>query len=225
MRHASRAALQFDGAPASLPAPVPGHRYLLYLHVPFCEALCPFCSFHRVQFRPRQAQPYFEALRAEVAHYADRGYEFGEVYVGGGTPTVMPEELARTLGWVRERFSLTDISVETNPNHLTPPVLQALQAAGVTRLSVGVQSFDDDLLKRMGRYQAYGSGLETAERLARIQADFPTVNADLIFNLPGQRADSFARDLEILRQDVGVTQASFYPLMATPATRARMRKS
>jgi coproporphyrinogen III oxidase-like Fe-S oxidoreductase len=176
-----------------------------------------------VQFRPRQAQPYFEALRAEIAHYADRGFDFGEVYVGGGTPTVMPDELARTLGLIRARFSVTDISVETNPNHLTPPVLQALQAAGVNRLSVGVQSFDDVLLKRMGRYQAYGSGLETADRLARVQAAFPTVNADLIFNLPGQSADSFARDLEILRQEVGVTQASFYPLMATPSTRARMR--
>jgi len=86
-----------------------------------------------------------------------------------------------------------------------------------------VQSFDDDLLKRMGRYQAYGSGLEIAERLAHVQTAFPTVNADLIFNLPGQRVDSFARDLEILRQDVGVTQASFYPLMATPSTRARMQ--
>ncbi|MGI9330043.1 MAG: coproporphyrinogen III oxidase family protein [Gammaproteobacteria bacterium] len=223
MRHASRRALQFDEKPAGLPAPVPGHRYLLYLHVPFCESLCPFCSFHRVQFRSAKAKPYFEALRAEIDHYAALGFEFGEVYVGGGTPTVLPEELARTLGWLREHFAVTDISVETNPNHLTPPVIQALQAAGITRLSVGVQSFDDELLKRMGRYQAYGSGLEIAERLARVQTAFPTVNADLIFNLPGQSADSFARDLEILAQEVGVAQASFYPLMVTPSTRARMR--
>lgn len=217
-------ALQFDPEPNGVPKPVPGRQYLLYLHIPFCESLCPFCSFHRVQFNAKRAQPYFRALRDEITRYAALGFDFHEVYVGGGTPTVLPDELQATLELVRARFSVSDISVETNPNHLTGTVISALQAVGVTRLSVGVQSFDDNLLKRMGRYQAYGSGAQTAERLAACREDFDTLNVDLIFNLPDQTADSFQRDLEILRDEVRAPQVSFYPLMATEATRARMRR-
>jgi coproporphyrinogen III oxidase-like Fe-S oxidoreductase len=224
MRAANARALRFDsGTPASI-RPHAGRRYLLYVHVPFCESLCPFCSFHRVQYRLNRAKPYFQALRAEISRYADMGFEFGEVYVGGGTPTILPGELAATLQLVRARFDVGDISVETNPNHLTDPVVSTLQDAGVTRLSVGVQSFDDTLLKRMGRYTAYGSGSQAAERLAAVQHAFQTVNVDLIFNLPQQTSESFLRDLAIIRDEVRATQVSCYPLMAAESTRARMRR-
>lgn len=224
MRGANRRALHFDPDTGGPPQPEEGRRYVLYLHIPFCESLCPFCSFHRLQFKAAQARPYFAALRSEILRYAELGFQFGEVYVGGGTPTVMPEELAATLHLVRERFRVRDISVETNPNHLQQPIVERLQAAGVTRLSVGVQTFDDRLLKRMGRYQAYGSGRRTAERLAEFGQAFRTVNVDLIFNLPDQSRASFARDLEIVGSERLATQVSFYPLMATPDVRARMRR-
>ncbi len=224
LRRAVAPALHFDEMPAGPPRPMPGRRYLLYVHIPFCEYLCPFCSFHRVQFKARTANPYFDALRAEIVRYAELGFEFHEVYVGGGTPTVLPEQLLSTLRLVRELSPVGDISVETNPNHLNPPVVDALQAAGVTRLSVGVQSFDDTLLERMGRYQAYGSAAQIVERLARVRDVFPTLNVDLIFNLPEQTAASFATDLRILRDVVCPTQVSFYPLMATESTRERMRR-
>jgi len=224
MRRTNARALRFDSRPGGPPSPEQGRRYLLYLHVPFCESLCPFCSFHRVQFKASRARPYFEALRTEIRRYADLGFEFDEVYVGGGTPTVLPDELAATLRMVRERFPVRDISVETNPNHLTDEVVDLLQEKGVTRLSVGVQSFEDALLKRMGRYQAYGSGEQTVASLVRVRDAFQTLNVDLIFNLPDQGADSFARDLQILRDDVRATQISFYPLMATEVTRERMRR-
>jgi len=224
MRRTNARALRFDPRPGGPPSPERGRRYLLYLHVPFCETLCPFCSFHRVQFKASRARPYFDALRTEIRRYADLGFDFDEVYVGGGTPTVLPDELGATLRLVRERFPVRDISVETNPNHLTAEVVDSLQATGVTRLSVGVQSFDDALLKRMGRYQAYGSGEQIAAGLARVRDTFQTLNVDLIFNLPDQSADSFARDLRILRDEIRATQVSFYPLMATEATRERMRR-
>ncbi|UCG73594.1 MAG: coproporphyrinogen III oxidase family protein [Chromatiales bacterium] len=224
MRRTNARALRFDPDPGGPPVPAPGRRYLLYLHVPFCESLCPFCSFHRIRFQAARAERYFNALGAEIRHYADLGFEFDEVYVGGGTPTVLPDKLAAILALVRNRFPVRDISVETNPNHLTDEVVDTLQAAGVTRLSVGVQSFDNALLKRMGRYQAYGSSEQAVARLARFRDAFRTLNVDLIFNLPDQGADSFARDLQILRDDVRATQVSFYPLMATEATRERMRR-
>lgn len=207
-----------------VPAPVPGRAYLLYVHVPFCESLCTYCSFHRVQFQRDKADGYFTALRDEIRSYRRLGYGFSEVYVGGGTPTIWMEQLAETLALIRESWPIRKISVETNPNHLTRPVLDGLLEAGVKRLSVGVQSFDDHLLRAMGRYAPYGSGQETADRLRAARGLFETLNADMIFNLPNQRRASLERDLEILG-DVGVDQVSYYPLMVADSARKRMAKT
>ena len=138
---------------------------LLYLHIPFCEKLCPYCSFHRLVFQETIGRDYFAALRQEIKMYRDKGYTFHGLYVGGGTPTVMMEELERTLNCARECFPLQEISVETNPNHLTEKNIEALRRAGVSRLSVGIQSFDDGLLKAMDRYDKYGSGETIAAKL------------------------------------------------------------
>jgi len=212
------------GEMPSVPAPTAGRKYLLYVHVPFCESLCTYCSFHRVQFQRGKAERYFSALRDEVRDYRGRGYVFGEVYVGGGTPTIWPEELARTLALIRECWPVRKISVETNPNHLTQPVLDTLLEAGVNRLSVGVQSFDDDLLQAMGRYGPYGGGDLTARRLGDARGMFDTLNADMIFNLPNQSRGSLERDLQIL-QEVNLDQVSYYPLMTADSARKRMAKT
>jgi len=116
------------------------------------------------------------------------------------------------------------ISIETNPNHLQPQVLQRYRAAGVTRLSVGVQSFDDGLLAGMDRLEKYGSGAQIRERLAAAEGVFPTLNVDMIFNLPGQTLAMLDHDLAAL-QALGVDQVSFYPLMTAPTARHAMEKS
>ena len=120
--------------------------------------LCPFCSFHRVEFREDRASAYFKALRAEIRLVSELGYRFSEVYVGGGTPTVLPDELAKTLTLVRDLHPVGAMSAETNPLDLDVDTMKDLQSAGLTRLSVGVQSFDDGLLREMERYDKYGSG-------------------------------------------------------------------
>ncbi|MCX8011749.1 MAG: radical SAM protein, partial [Desulfobacterota bacterium] len=138
--------LQFSSsAPLSLLPNKENAPLLLYLHVPFCEELCPYCSFHRIVFQESIAKEYFSALRREINLYKDLGYDFRAVYVGGGTPTVLIDELASTLERVKKIYSVAEISVETNPNHLTPNNLKLLKDIGVNRLSVGVQSFDDGL--------------------------------------------------------------------------------
>jgi len=81
--------------------PSQGESCLLYVHIPFCEALCPFCAFHRVEYTRDKALPYFEALRAEIRHYYDRGFIFSNVYIDGGTPTVNAPELAEIIGLIR----------------------------------------------------------------------------------------------------------------------------
>jgi len=133
-----------------LPDPRPGHQYVLYAHVPFCESLCPYCSFNRFMFHEDRAVRYFHNLREEMRMVAQLGYQFESMYIGGGTPTILVDELAQTIDLAKQLFGIREVSCETNPNHLTPEVLGTL-AGRVDRLSVGVQSFDDDLLRQMSR--------------------------------------------------------------------------
>ena len=197
---------------------------LLYVHIPFCEKLCPYCSFHRVVLDETLCRDYFGALRKEVLLYKDNGYDFGGLYVGGGTPTIMMDELEKTLSLIRDCFRVREISVETNPNHLTETNIKILKKAGVKRLSVGVQSFDDGLLKAMDRYEKYGSGQTIARRLKSTLGHFDTLNADMIFNFPTQTTDILDRDLDILT-DIGIDQITYYPLMVSDSTRKMVEKS
>lgn len=218
-------AMQFnEGDEVSLPRGDMSPQRLLYIHIPFCESLCPYCSFNRVVFEESLSRRYFEALRQEIVMYRERGYDFGGIYVGGGTPTVLPDELEKTLELARDSFSIGEISVETNPNHLKPETLSILKRAGVNRLSVGVQSFDDGLLKAMGRYEKYGSGAEIAQRLKDTLGYFDTLNADMIFNFPTQTAETLSSDLDILIE-TGVDQVTYYPLMVSDSTRREVRRT
>ncbi len=110
-----------------LPPPHPGREYLLYVHVPFCERLCPYCSFNRFPYDESAADAYFERLRVEMRQVADLGYDFGSMYVGGGTPTIDIDELVKTIDLAKELFSIKEVSSETNPNHLYPQWIDPLR--------------------------------------------------------------------------------------------------
>jgi menaquinone C8-methyltransferase len=225
LQHEYSQAMRFAEDDSAEVMPVaPAGPCQLYVHVPFCEVLCPFCSFHRVRYNPAKTGRYFEALRREIRLYHDAGFRFGDVYVGGGTPTVDADELLATLELVRSLSPVRTISIETNPNHLQPANLSRYRDAGVTRLSVGVQSFDDGLLAGMDRLQKYGSSKVMRERLAAVQGIFPTLNVDMIFNLPGQTLAMLEQDLDVL-QELRADQVSFYPLMTAPTARHKMEKS
>lgn len=195
----------------------------MYVHVPFCEELCPYCSFNRIVFQEGLARSYFQALRTEIEMYKRQGYEFAAVYVGGGTPTLLMDELTATLRLIASLFPIKEVSVETNPNHLTPGNFKALQEVGVNRLSVGVQSLDDTLLKTIGRYHKYGSAEEIIDRLRSAQGQFDTLNVDMMFNFPTQSKESLERDVATLMR-LGVDQVTYYPLMASEYTREIMSK-
>jgi coproporphyrinogen III oxidase-like Fe-S oxidoreductase len=218
-------ALQFDkGNFSALPSCNDETNRLMYIHIPFCEELCPYCSFHRIPFAEGLTRQYFEALRREIILYREKGYKFTGLYVGGGTPTVLIDELADLLGLARESFAIDSISVETNPNHLTPKNIAVLQHAGVNRLSVGIQTFNDELLKKIGRYEKYGSGEAIAAKLDSIRNTFDTLNADMIFNFPMQTTSLLNRDLDILLK-LQVEQITFYPLMVSTITKQLMDKT
>jgi coproporphyrinogen III oxidase-like Fe-S oxidoreductase len=114
-----------------------------------------------------------------------------------------------------------EISVETNPNHLNDEIMGLLKAHGVNRLSVGVQTFEDSLLKEIERFHKYGSGAQIRERLGRYHGIFDTLNVDMIFNFPTQTREMLERDLEAIKE-VQADQVTFYPLMVSDLTRGTL---
>jgi menaquinone C8-methyltransferase len=216
--------LQFTpSASLALPRPEDKTPLLLYMHVPFCEELCPYCSFNRVPFKEDLARDYFRALRREILLYKESGYDFKALYVGGGTPTVLLDELEQTLELIKEIYHISEVSVETNPNHLTGVNLERLKNIGVNRLSVGVQSFDNPLLKSMERYHKYGSGEQVRERLKSALGIFDTLNVDMIFNFPRQTEEILENDLRTLIE-LAVDQITYYPLMVSRSTQTTVSK-
>ena len=208
----------------ALPGPQPGHGYVLYAHVPFCERLCTYCSFNRFLYKEDWAREYFRHLRAEMRLVADLGYDFASLYIGGGTPTILLDELAETIDLAKSLFpGIMEVSAETSPNHLGPEMVEALTGR-VQRLSCGVQSFDDRLLRQMDRYGKYGTGEDVFERLEAMAGQFPSFNVDMIFNFPSQTEDILIRDIELVKA-TGANQTTFYPLMASPLRRRELAQT
>lgn len=206
-----------------MPAADPDRSYMLYIHIPFCEVLCPYCSFNRYPFQEDLARPYFESLRKEMLMLTDLGYDIETLYFGGGTPTVMIDELCETIDVAKENFNIKEVSVETNPNHLIPSYLEKMKGR-VQRLSVGVQSFNNDLLKQMDRYHKYGSGEEIMERLGEANPYFNSINVDMIFNFPTQTEEILFDDLEKVSL-CGCRQTTFSPLYKSNATMKKLEQA
>ncbi len=199
----------------SLPPAVDGRKLVLYAHVPFCERLCTYCSFNRFIFREELARRYFDDLRDEMRMVSSLGYDFSSLYIGGGTPTILLDELCSTIDLAKTLFSITEVSAETSPNHLDPEVVAVLDGR-VQRMSVGVQSFDDRLLMVMDRYDKYGSGQDLFEAICRARGWFHSLNVDMIFNFPSQTLRMLRSDIDTLKA-TGCNQTTFYPLMAGPS--------
>ena len=185
----------------------------LYVHIPFCRTLCPFCCFNRYLFKEDKARSYFKSLKKELDLYIQKGFRFSDFYFGGGTPTVQMDELSAFIGYLRENFDVKRISLETTAREITPENIELLKATGINRLSIGIQSFDDDVLKSMGR--VFLKGEELKEKLLLAEGNFDTLNADFVFNFPGQSLEQFAADVAAFKE-LGIDQATFYPLMASP---------
>jgi coproporphyrinogen III oxidase-like Fe-S oxidoreductase len=198
-----------------------GQPIALYVHIPFCRTLCPFCCFNRYLFKEDKARQYFQSLKGELDLYLQRGFKFSSVYFGGGTPTVMMDELLGFIDYLKARFEAKEISLETTPAELNWRNIELLKGAGIKRLSIGVQSFDNDVLKAMGR--VLSSGEEAREKVLMAEGNFATVNIDLIFNFPFQSLGQFATDIETFKS-LGIDQTTFYPLMASPHKKSAMER-
>jgi len=223
MRHYNKPYLGQDPVDLdNLPGPQKGHGYVLYAHVPFCERLCPYCSFNRFLYAEGRARTYFKSLRAEMHMVADMGYDFASLYIGGGTPTLLVDELCETIDLARSLFpGIAEVSTETCPNLLNDDMIDMLNTR-VQRLSVGVQSFDDGLLAQMARRDKYGSGEQVYEYVCHAAGKFDSLNVDMIFNFPSQTREILERDIELVMAS-GANQTTFYPLMVSPKNRRRIK--
>jgi oxygen-independent coproporphyrinogen-3 oxidase len=172
----------------------------LYLHVPFCSAICGYCNFNRGLFDAGLKARYLDAIEREIgapdecgAPNPVSGRPADTIFFGGGTPSLLePAEIARLIARCRETFDVAadaEITLETNPETATSGRLEAFRRAGITRLSFGVQSFDADELVRLGRIHSAERARE-AVRLARVEG-FDNVSLDLMFWLPGQSLASW----------------------------------
>lgn len=190
-------------------------RRAIYIHVPFCTKVCSFCPFHRPD-RLRRRE-YHRHLIAEMRRI--RGFEYmkapiSAVNFGGGTPTALsPEQLELILEELHSSFNISpdaEISVETSATELTDDMLSALRRQGVNRLSVGVQTFDDDGRALLGRR---GGGDFAYSRIERaLEYGFVNVSADIIYNYPGQTEAKLLCDIERI-SSLGLAGISFYSLM------------
>jgi len=172
----------------------------LYVHLPWCLKKCPYCDFNSHEMQP-SAMPesrYLDALRAdlEAALPLVWGREVHSIFLGGGTPSLFsPEAIDRLLSDVRARVKLAadaEVTLEANPGTFEKDRFKAFRAAGVTRLSVGVQSFNDAHLKALGRVHNAGQAIAAVEEAA---ASFETFNIDLMYALPGQTLEQLEADV------------------------------
>ncbi len=172
----------------------------LYIHIPFCIRKCAYCAFYSVTDLTR-IPDFLAALRREMNLNKGVYREFDTVYIGGGTPSVLAAaDLERLIGDVRTAFAITsdaEITLEANPGDMTAGLLATLRRAGVNRLNIGCQSFDDETLAFLGRRHQSRQALE-AIRLAR-DAGFDNLGIDLIYGLPGPSGNAFAVWLDTLR--------------------------
>lgn len=206
------------------PEPQDGHSYMLYAHIPFCHTLCSYCTFHRFLFKEWKAREYFVNLRKEMDYVKALGYDFTAMYIGGGTTTILEDELIKTIEHAKKLFpSIKEVSCETDPQIITTPEFRNLKGL-VDRMSIGVQSFNDDILKLSERYEKFGSGEQIFERLQYAQELFPTCNVDMMFGFRGQSLDVIHDDMEKIAK-LNPRQVTTYPLMVTSQTKKSVKNT
>jgi oxygen-independent coproporphyrinogen-3 oxidase len=169
--------------------PAAGAPLGIYAHFPFCSVRCTYCDFPTVAGRDDRIEAYLDALVAEIgSSQPDATGSADTIFFGGGTPSRMSkQQAARVLTAIRQRFDVAEnaeITLEGNPESLTAEALEGFRSAGITRISVGVQSLDDAVLRRVGRAHD-AAGASRAVYAARA-AGFPEVSLDLIAGLPGE---------------------------------------
>ena len=197
-------------------------EYGLYLHLPYCRSLCPYCAFSKAPLHHAEPSRLLEALGAEwrMARASDAAWSRPRtIFFGGGTPTALDEDtLRRLFGWVRSAFDTSRVrewTVEANPEGLTPGKLRLLRENGANRLSLGVQSLEPGPLRALGRIHRPERPLEVLEAAQRV--GFANVSVDLMVGVPGETLEGILRAVDVFAA-LGVAHASIYTLQVEEGT-------
>ena len=190
----------------------------LYIHIPFCRQKCRYCDFTSYAGQESYIDAYLKALSVEAAHYDSS--RFDTLYIGGGTPSLLSvDQLGKLCRIINKHFgpvaNFAESTFEANPESLSEDKLYFLKQQGLKRLSLGLQSFQDDTLKRIGRIHTVEMFLQAYKRARKV--GFDNINVDLIAGLPAQSAEQFFKGIKQLVM-LGPEHISVYGLQIEPGT-------
>lgn len=187
----------------------------LYVHIPFCNRICTYCDFNKVLIKNQPVDEYLNALKKEIDSLPETNLQ--TIYVGGGTPTALSmKQLEFLLETINNKFgTASEYTFEANPDELTTEKISLLKDYGVNRISLGVQTFNNDLLKVLGRTHNFDDIYRSIEHMDKINLD--NYSIDLMYNLPGetnQDIEDSLKNIEILKPK----HISWYSLIIEPHT-------
>ncbi len=197
---------------------------LLYLHIPFCGKICSFCPYNKIKFDESKVERYLNALLKEMEWYSSKEYisesKIEAVYFGGGTPNILSgDQLIYLLDMIKDSFNLSrdaEITIEGNPHNFDDDKLLKLYNAGVKRISLGIQTFDDEIGKLIEIPHTSEEAVSVISKIKRI--GFPNLSIDLMYNLPAQTMESWINDLETAAS-LKVEHITLFHLVTVPETK------
>ncbi|MEK4486526.1 radical SAM family heme chaperone HemW [Psychrobacillus sp. FSL H8-0484] len=193
----------------------------VYIHIPFCHQICNYCDFNKFFFHNQPVDEYIESLGKEMALWTDdlKKAKIETIFIGGGTPTSLSlEQLERLFTLIHMYIPMEQViefTSEANPDEITLEKMQLMRKFGVNRLSMGVQTFDQDLLKVLGRTHSNEHVYEVIE-FAK-QTDFPSISIDLMYGLPNQTMEQWKASLQEAFR-LKIPHISAYSLLVEPKT-------
>ena len=192
----------------------------IYVHIPFCTKKCGYCDFYSVKWNEIQENMYIQSVINEIKSHSALSNKFAvdSIYIGGGTPSIInPKHIDDIINTIKSIFTVEndcEISMEANPNSLNEN-LHAYGEIGINRLSIGIQSLNDDILKKIGRIHNSKEALEAIDRAKSF--GFENINADVMFNIPGQNIDDINDTInQLIEKDI--KHISFYSLKLEKGT-------
>lgn len=194
----------------------------LYIHIPFCKSKCSYCDFLSFADKDEKIEDYINALLTELKLYKDKlsNYQIKTIFIGGGTPTnIDAVYIEKILNYINKNYNvenLEEVSIESNPGTLNKEKIKRYIRAGINRVSLGIQSLNDDILSSIGRIHSSKDFYDSFKLLREIGIE--NINVDLMFGLPNQSMDDVEGSLEKMI-DLGVEHISYYGLILEEGTR------
>ena len=169
----------------------------IYIHIPYCKKKCYYCDFISFPNKEETIEQYIETIKLEIDNCNFTGFNIGTIYIGGGTPSILDSKyIVEIIQKIKEKFIVSqnaEITIEVNPGTVTKEKLQDYRKAGVNRLSIGMQSTDNEILKKIGRIHTYEQFLETYNGAREV--GFKNINVDLMLALPEENEGSIAMQI------------------------------